>query len=132
MRARDLFPTVTALVKDFQFGVSPVNYSDSDFIQGHLSGSGMKPKVQARAVELNAEPELFQFKANITYLIKSKAQKCHILRNQHKNLRKIMIYESLTPFVYYLIGPVTSILKSHHYHSHECGNNRLKMSFCID
>ena len=30
----------------------------------------MKPKV--RADELNAEPELFQFKANITYLIKSK------------------------------------------------------------
>ena len=49
---------------------------------------GMKPKV--RAAELNAEPELFQFKANITYLIKSKAQKYYILRNQHKNLRKIM------------------------------------------
>ena len=61
----------------------------------------MKPKVQARAAELNAEPELFQFKANITYLIKSKAQKYHILRNQHNNLRKIMIYGYLTPFVYY-------------------------------
>ena len=36
--------------------------------------SGMKPKVQARAAELNAEPELFQFKANITYLIKKKAK----------------------------------------------------------
>ena len=35
----------------------------------------MKPKVRAIAAELNAEPELFQFKANITYLIKSKAQK---------------------------------------------------------
>ena len=45
----------------------------------------MKPKVRARAAELNAEPELFQFKANIAYLIKSKAQKYHILRNQHKN-----------------------------------------------
>ena len=33
--------------------------------------SGMKPKVRA---ELNAEPELFQFKANITYLIKYKAK----------------------------------------------------------
>ena len=43
--------------------------------------SGMKPKV--RAAELNAEPELFQFKANITYLINSKAQKYHILRKQH-------------------------------------------------
>ena len=51
----------------------------------------MKPK--ARAAELNAEPELFEFKANISCLIKSKAQKCHILRNQHKNLRKIMTYE---------------------------------------
>ena len=50
----------------------------------------MKP--DAQAVELNAEPELFQFKANITYLIKSKAQKYHILHNQHKNLRKIMTY----------------------------------------
>ena len=46
----------------------------------------MKPKVLARAAELNAEPELFQFKANITYLIKSKAQKYHILCNQTKNL----------------------------------------------
>ena len=45
----------------------------------------MKPKVRARAAELNAEPELLQFKANIAYLIKSKAQKYHILRNQHKN-----------------------------------------------
>ena len=34
--------------------------------------SGMKPKVRARAAELNAEPEIFQFKANITYWIKSK------------------------------------------------------------
>ena len=44
-------------------------------------GSGMKPKVRAGAAELNAEPELFQFKANIhvTYLIKSKALKYHIL-----------------------------------------------------
>ena len=50
----------------------------------------MKPKVRARAAELNAEPELFQFKANITYLIKSKAKKYHILRNQHKSLSKIM------------------------------------------
>ena len=41
----------------------------------------MKPKVRVRAAELNAEPELFQFKANITYLIKSKAQKYHILRD---------------------------------------------------
>ena len=40
-----------------------------------LIWSGMKPKVRARAAELNAEPELFKFKANITYLIKSKAQK---------------------------------------------------------
>ena len=47
-------------------------------------GSGMKPKFRARAAELNAEPELFQFKANITNLIKSKAQKYHTLRNQHK------------------------------------------------
>ena len=53
---------------------------------------GMKPKVRARAAELNAEPELFQFKANITYLIKSKAQKYHILREQHLNVRKIMTY----------------------------------------
>ena len=52
----------------------------------------MKPKVRARAAELNAEPELFQFKANITYLIKSKAKKYHILRNQHKILSKIMTY----------------------------------------
>ena len=29
-------------------------------------GSGKKPKVKARAAELNAEPELFQFIANIT------------------------------------------------------------------
>ena len=49
-------------------------------------GTGKKPKVKARAAELNAEPELFQFIANITYLIKSKAQKYHILRNQHENL----------------------------------------------
>ena len=42
--------------------------------------------------QLNAEPKLFQFKAKITYLIKSNAQKYHILRNQHKNLRKIMTY----------------------------------------
>ena len=37
---------------------------------------------------------LFQFKANIPYmyLIKSKAQKYHILRNQYKNLRKIRSY----------------------------------------
>ena len=68
--------------------------------------SGMKPKV--RAAKLNAESELFQFKANITYLIKSKAQKYHILRNQHKILRKIITY------------------------SHECGNNRLKTSFCMN
>ena len=40
-----------------------------------LWGSGMKPKVRARAAELNAEPELFKLKANITYLIKSKAVK---------------------------------------------------------
>ena len=53
---------------------------------------GMKSKVRARAAELNAEPELFQFKANITYLIKSKAQKYHNLREEHKNFRKIMIY----------------------------------------
>ena len=45
--------------------------------------SGMKPKVRARAAHLNAEPELFHFKANVTYLIKSKAQKYHILHNQH-------------------------------------------------
>ena len=44
----------------------------------------MKPKVRARAPELSPEPELFQFKANIAYLIKPKAQKYHILRNQHK------------------------------------------------
>ena len=30
VRARDLFPPVTALVKDCQFGVSSVNYSDSE------------------------------------------------------------------------------------------------------
>ena len=48
----------------------------------------MKPKVRARAAERNAEPELFEFKANITY----HAKKYHILRNQHKNLRKIMTY----------------------------------------
>ena len=54
--------------------------------------SGMKSKVRARAAELNAEPELFQFKANITYLIKSKAKKEHILCNQQKNLRKIMTF----------------------------------------
>ena len=47
-------------------------------------GSGMKPKIRALAAELNAQPGLFQFKANITYLIKSKAQKYHILHNQHK------------------------------------------------
>ena len=52
----------------------------------------MKPKVRARAAELNAEPELLKFKANITYLIKSKAQKYHILHNQHKILSKIMTY----------------------------------------
>ena len=63
-------------------------------------GSGKKPKVKARAAELNAEPELFQFIADIYYLIKSKAQKYHILRNQHENLRKIMTYGKLTPFVY--------------------------------
>ena len=56
------------------------------------AGSGMKPKVRARAAELNAEPELFKFKTNITYLIKSKAQKYHILHNQHKILRKMMTY----------------------------------------
>ena len=50
----------------------------------------MKPKV--RAAELNAEPELFQFKANITYLIKSKAQKYRILREQHKKFRKMITY----------------------------------------
>ena len=48
----------------------------------------MKPKVRARAAELNAEPELFQFKTNMTYLIKSKAQKYHILRNQHKKIEE--------------------------------------------
>ena len=52
----------------------------------------MKPKVRARAAELNSEPEWFQFKANITYLIKSKAKKYHILREQHKKFRKIMTY----------------------------------------
>ena len=55
-----------------------------------IEGSGMKPKVRARAAELNPEPEVFQFKANITFLIKSKAHKYHILRNQHKKMRKIM------------------------------------------
>ena len=57
-------------------------------------GSGMKAKVQAALPSWYAEPELFQFKANIPYLIKkkSKAQKYHIHRNQHKNLRKIISY----------------------------------------
>ena len=95
----------------------------------------MKPKVRARAAELNAEPELFQFKANMTYLIKSKAQKYHILRNQHKILRKIMTCGKLTPFVYYFdrfsnLHFEEPLLIC--YHSHECGNNRLKMSFCIE
>ena len=64
-------------------------FRDLDFSR---VGSGMKPKARARAAELNAEPELFKFKANITYLIKSKAQKYHILRKQHKILRKMMTY----------------------------------------
>ena len=79
----------------------PVTEHKPTYHTGNVFGSGMKPKVRARAAELNAEPELFQFKANMTYLIKSKAQKYHILRNQHKILRKIMTYGKLTPFVYY-------------------------------
>ena len=97
-------------------------------------GSGKKPKVKARAAEQNAEPELFQFIANITYLIKSKAQKYHILRNQHKFELKIMtlIWEiSSFCLLNILIGSVTSIFKRHCYHLHECGNNCMKMSFYI-
>ena len=66
------------LLKRFFYKALPTDYL----------GFGMKPKVRALAAELNAEPELFQFKANITYLIKFKAQKYHILREQHKILGK--------------------------------------------
>ena len=64
----------------------PIEISKKNHICDTFLGSGKKPKVKARAAELNAEPELFQFIANITYLIKSKSQKYHILRNQHENL----------------------------------------------
>ena len=51
-----------------------IEYSESQIENISQNRSGMKLKVRARAAELNDEPELFQFKANITYLIKSKAQ----------------------------------------------------------
>ena len=44
----------------------------------------MKAKAEPHCRAENAEPEIFEFKAKIPYLIKSKAKKCHILRNQHR------------------------------------------------
>ena len=65
---------ISEILHSFPFFITTANFY-------RFLGSDMKPKVRARAAELNAEPELFQFKANITYLIKSNAQKYHILRN---------------------------------------------------